>query len=291
MDIGARIDAFQEQKKNWPRHHFGVSTIGGSCERRLWYSFRWISPEKFPGRILRLFETGNMYENRIVNYLKDIGLDVRQTGRNQAKVDFGDHVCGSVDGIIFGEEKMVLEIKTHSKKSFDDVEKNGVEKSKPEHYAQMQGYMLGMGIPKALYFALAKDDERIYTEEVPFNQERAERFIRRAKAIAVARSVPAPVSTDPTWYECRFCPASSVCRGGEIKDVTCRSCRFADPAGGVWTCEKFGDQVIPDDFQLRGCDSHEFIDRDNNGHLSRNMVREGFDLAEPWLKVFGGEIE
>jgi len=27
------------------------------------------------------------------------------------------------------------------------------------------------------------------------------------------------------------------------------------------------------------------------GHLSRNIVKEGFDLAEPFLKVMGGEIE
>ena len=48
------------------RTHLGASLIGTACERALWYDFRWTTKAKFPGRVLRLFETGNREEERLV---------------------------------------------------------------------------------------------------------------------------------------------------------------------------------------------------------------------------------
>ena len=42
--------------------------------------------------------------------------------------------------IICANTKCFAEFKTHNKKSFDDVEKHGVKKSKPVHFSQMQIY-------------------------------------------------------------------------------------------------------------------------------------------------------
>jgi hypothetical protein len=99
----------------------------------------------------------------------------------------------------------VLECKTHSKKSFDDLQKNGVEKSKPQHYIQMQLYMLGLKIDRALYYAICKDNDEIYTERVRLNKEIAQRYIDRGKRLVQSDRMPEPMSVDPSWYICKMC--------------------------------------------------------------------------------------
>jgi hypothetical protein len=54
------------------------------------------------------------------------------------------------------------------------LEKKGVKVSKPMHWAQMQVYMLGTKIERALYVAVCKDDDRIYTERVKYDRSRQE---------------------------------------------------------------------------------------------------------------------
>jgi len=52
--------------KNWElnqgdfrRAHLGASLVGHSCTRFLFYSYRWVAPPRFPGRMLRLFDRGH----------------------------------------------------------------------------------------------------------------------------------------------------------------------------------------------------------------------------------------
>ena len=157
--IAALIDAAHEAKrashKEVFRPHMGASTLGEKCDRKLWLGFRWAVRENFPGRILRVFRRGQNEEATVVEDLRAIGCKVRSTGADQTRVDFGSHVSGSIDGIITAgvpdapRKSHVLEIKTHSKKSFETLEKEGVEKAHPKHFAQVQAYMLGTGIDRA----------------------------------------------------------------------------------------------------------------------------------------------
>ena len=150
-DIQALIDAAHEAKSEPSRGHMGCSQLGHQCDRWLWLSFRWAVQPSFPGRILRLFRRGREEEVNIINDLRAIGMDVRKVS-SQHRVDFGSHVSGSLDAIIDSgvpeapSSKHIAEFKTASKKAFDDLVKQGVEKSKPEHYVQMQVYMSGTKI-------------------------------------------------------------------------------------------------------------------------------------------------
>jgi len=262
--ITALIDKYHESKQEGPRPHLGASMLGHPCDRWLWLSFRWAVQEKFPGRILRLFRRGQMEEATIVSDLRAIGMDVRGTTGAQQRVDFGSHVSGSMDGIIehgvpeAPKARHVVEFKTHSKKSFDDLEKHGVEKSKPQHFGQMQLYMHGTKIDRALYVAVCKDDDRIYTERVRYEQDVAERYIERGRRIALADRMPEPISTDPSWYQCRFCPAHSFCFETKTTEhVNCRTCAHSTAKDdSTWRCERHDADGIPVDFQRQGCDSH-----------------------------------
>jgi hypothetical protein len=262
--ISNLIDRHHESLSEPPRPHMGCSQLGHPCDRWLWLSFRWAVQPKFPGRILRLFRRGQLEESTIVSDLRAIGMDVRGTGRQQSRVEFGAHVSGSIDAIIeYGvpdapRTRHVAEFKTHSKKSFDDLEKNGVEKSKPEHFVQMQLYMHGTKIDRALYVAVCKNDDRIYTERLRYDQEVAERYIARGRRIALSDRMPEPISTDPSWYQCKFCDAHKFCHETKTTEhVNCRTCAHSTAKeNSTWRCERHDGDDIPVDFQRAGCESH-----------------------------------
>lgn len=259
-DIGALIDRAHESVKQKPRAHLGASGLGHHCERWIWLSFRWAVLSEFPGRVLRLFRRGQLEEEQIVGDLRRIGIKI---GGDQTRVDFGCHVSGSVDGIIESgvpqapNKRHVAEFKTHSKKSFDDVVKNGVEKSKPMHYAQMQLYMFGLNIDRALYVAVCKDDDTYYTERVKLDKEFAEKLVAKGHRLATEDRLPPPVSTDPSWYQCKFCDAHEFCHDTKLtKEVNCRTCAHSTAKqDSTFYCERWGD-TIPYHAQLDGCPSH-----------------------------------
>jgi hypothetical protein len=181
----------------------------------------------------------------------------------QSWVNFGSHVSGSVDGVVSnvptkGKKRAVLEIKTHSAKSFRDLERHGLQKSKPEHYVQMQTYMLGLELDRGLYFAINKDDDSIFTEWVHFDKEVATKAVERGKWVALSDRIPEPVSTDPEWYQCKMCSAHSFCHSTKLTNqVNCRTCAHSTAKpDSTWRCELHNADGIPKEFQRTGCSSH-----------------------------------
>lgn len=285
--LASLIDAAHEARQEPPRSHMGCSQLGHPCDRWLWLNFRWAVIEKFPGRILRVFRRGQLEERTIVADLRAAGISIHSTEGSQARVEFGCHIGGSMDGIIeYGvpeapQKRHIVEFKTHSLKSFDDVLKNGVEKSKPQHYTQMQLYMLGSKIDRALYVAICKDDDRIYTERVRFDETHAIKALERGKRIVLADEMPPPLSTNPSWYQCKFCAAHEFCHKTKLtKQVNCRTCAWSTAAeDGNWICERqrwlsydYNDSIIPTEFQRTGCEHHILHD---------NLV--------PWPTVSGND--
>ena len=257
--ISNLIDQAHQTRAEKPRPHMGCSSLGHHCERWLWLSFRWAVVEQFQGRILRLFRRGQNEEATIISDLRAIGMHVSGT---QRRVNFGSHVSGSLDGTATGvpgapRTEHVLEFKTHSLKSFNDLEKNGVGKSKPQHATQCQVYMHGTDLNRALYVAVCKDDDRIYTERIEYDKDHAEKAIAKGQRLALADRLPPPISTDSTWFECKFCAAHDFCHGSKTtKQINCRTCAHSTPTPeSTWHCAKWED-VIPTDAQHTGCEAH-----------------------------------
>ena len=261
--IAFLIDKAHEERHEKPRPHLGASMLGHKCDRWLWLSFRWAVVEKFSGRMLRLFRRGHNEEQQIINDLRSIGLDVRVPSAGQSRVDFGAHVSGSLDARIEkgvpGATKTphVAEFKTHSLKSFNELKAKGVQEAKPMHWAQMQVYMLGTGLDRALYVAVCKDDDRIYTERLHLDKEAAQKLVDRGRRITLSDRMPEPLSTNPTWYECKYCAGHDQCFGSKTtKQVNCRTCAHSSAlSDSTWHCAKW-DDLIPVEAQHAGCESH-----------------------------------
>ena len=189
------------------RPHLGASQIGKSCERALWYDFRWTTPARFPGRILRLFETGQLEEARIVRNLRRVGATVLEvdpeTGRQWRVEAHGGHFGGSLDAVALGlleapKTWHVVEFKTHSAKSFRELVAKGVAEAKPQHWAQMQIYMHLTGLTRAMYVAVCKDTDDLHVERVRADGDAAERLLAKAGRVIHAPRPPARISEDPS---------------------------------------------------------------------------------------------
>ncbi len=208
----AIFGAYEADADTGFRPHLGASQIGKSCERALWYDFRWATPAEFPGRILRLFETGQLEEARLVKNLRRIGATVLEvdpeTGRQWRVEAHGGHFGGSLDGVALGlleapKTWHVLEFKTHSAKSFRELVAKGVVEAKPQHWAQMQVYMHLTGLTRAMYLAVCKDTDDLCVERVRADADAAERLMAKAGRVINAARPPARISEDPAWFECR----------------------------------------------------------------------------------------
>lgn len=265
--LDAIYNVYEASQGDGFRDHLGASLIGKTCARALWYDFRWVTPSWHSGRLLRLFETGQLEEARLVRNLRATGATVLEvdpeTGR-QFRVDaHGGHFGGSLDGVAFGlleapKTWHVLEFKTHSKKSFADLVAKGVVQSKPQHAAQMQVYMHLTGITRALYVAVCKDTDQLHLERIEADRAFAERLLDKAERIIFAQHPPERLSEDPAWFECRLCAHQEACHGGGGAAVTCRSCLHATPVEDAWHCARH-DRRLDAQEQRHACARHLFI--------------------------------
>lgn len=253
------------------RTYLGASIIGRECKRALWYAFRWASKERFDGRMLRLFQSGHLAEPRFVADLRAIGATVYDvdpaTGKQFGFQDHGGHARGHMDGCAKGipgggTKWHVLEFKTHASKSFAELRKKGVKAAKPEHYVQMMWYMGKSGMSRALYLAVNKDTDELYSERIEFDPVEFERTQARFESIIFAGEPPAKLSEDPKFYLCNWCAHSAVCHGHKVPDLTCRSCVHSTPerhGDARWSCSLHPDKnvsSIPVEIQRVGCPQH-----------------------------------
>lgn len=259
--IYAAIEASSNQR---PRVNLGASEIGHHCERWLWLRFRWAVSKKFSGRMLRLFRRGHDEEPNLVRDMIAAGMVVNQHDESggQFHVRVRPHFSGSMDGIIESgvpespNKRHVFEAKTSSKKSFGITSKQGVQQAQPTHYAQMQVYMHETGIDRALYVVVCKDDDQIYSERVRLDKLFFEKLKAKAERIITTDRMLEPVSGNPTWFQCKFCAAHSICHKAEpVREVNCRTCAHVTFADDGVRCERW-DSIIPRETQYEGCRSH-----------------------------------
>lgn len=262
--IDAKIESEQERD---PRGHLGASVIGGPCKRAIWYGFRWAKRPHWDARMLRLFNRGHREEARFEEWISKISdafyaLDPK-TGQQIRILDFHGYFGGSLDGVVTNpagvKGHFLTEFKTHSKKSYDKLVLNGVQKAKPEHYTQMQIYLhYKEKLHGALYFAICKDDDSIYIEFVQRDPEHAREKRQDAADIISATEPPNPHNRASEWdFTCRFCAHADLCYKNGAPEPSCRSCSKVEVTPDGWFCREFDKLLSLQDQTISDCKSYE----------------------------------
>lgn len=284
----AMDEAICAKARNGDSAGVAMSQAVNACDRAIWYAFRWAAPQESPsGPRQRRFRTGLQYERWLLDDLRAAGVDVQEideaTGK-QVSVTLADgHLRGKVDGIATGVPEApkavhVVECKSMKAADFRGVMKHGVQKHKPDHWMQMQLYMHGLGLTRAIYICANKDTDEIHTERVEYDAVAALATEARVARIVDAPVPPPAASDDPTSFTCRFCTANEICHSGKWARFNCRTCIYSTPGGnGSWRCEKH-DRTLSYTVAQEGCGDHRFIP----GLVPGEQV----DVIEPDLIIY-----
>lgn len=247
------------------RNHLGASLIGDECKRRIWYGFRWVMSGGFDGRMQRLFNRGHREEERFIEWLRGVGFWISEhteDGKQHRISAVEGHFGGSLDSIGLAPEWLpdlrsvgyiLVEYKTHNQKSFDKLAKDGVRKTKPQHYVQMCTYGAKYKLKYALYCAINKNDDTLRFEVVELNWNVGIEHERKAEDIILSQTPPPRLSELPSYFTCKTCNLANICHKGAAYEKNCRSCKFASPVkGGGWFCGTHNGE-IPKEFWVKGC--------------------------------------
>ena len=206
-DVTARINAHVDgvlvdrNRRQVPRDYLGGSRIGEDCARKLVFEMAHTPKDPgrdFDGRILRIFAAGHQFEEMSIGWLRAAGFDLRDRGADGEQFGFstaGGRLRGHADGVIVAGPDVgitwpaLFEHKFLGAKSWSDLVKHGLRKSKPVYFAQVHLYMAYFNLEVALLTALNRDTLALHHEVVPFDPAAAQHFSDRA--VQIIRAVAA----------------------------------------------------------------------------------------------------
>jgi hypothetical protein len=209
-----------------PRDYLGGSRIGEPCTRKLVYEVRHTAIDAgkgFDGRTLRIFDVGHQFETLSIRWLRAAGFDLRTHRRDGEQFGFitaGGRVRGHIDGVIVAGPDIgvawpaLFEHKALNNRSWGELARHGVRRSKPIYYAQLQIYMAYMELERALFTALNKDSQALHHEIVPLDLQAAQALSDKAVDIIRAADggeLPPRIAASPDFYLCRWCAYAERC--------------------------------------------------------------------------------
>ena len=234
-DIVAAIDAAMSARNQAQprRQYLGASRIGEACERRLGYEYHQIPKDEgcsFTGKTLRIFDMGHDGESRMADYLKVAGFELithKEDGKQIAVEDAAGRIKGHLDGVLIsGPVKLpypcLWENKALGEKSWKDVVKHGLRKSKPVYFVQMQLYMGYHELSNGVFTALNRDTGEIYVELVPFDARSCQDSIDKAVRI-VSSGNPEELGRAGRGmddFTCKFCDYKQTCWSRKLPTQT-----------------------------------------------------------------------
>ena len=230
--------------------------IGKACERALWYDFRWATPRALPrphpaalrdrparGGAPRP-QPAPHRRHRARGRSRDrppvAGRGARRPLRRLARCGRDRPPRGAEDLARRRVQDPLGEDLSRARR------KDGVQRAKPQHWAQMQIYMHLTGLTRAMYVAVCKDTDDLTSSGSAPTADAAERLLAKAGRVIDAPRPPARISEDPAWWRVPVLrPSRPLPRRRRPAERNCRSCLHSTPVEGGWHCARW-DQALVD---------------------------------------------
>lgn len=197
------------------RRRLGLSQVGHSCPRFLWYKHHGFDEPVPDGRVLRLFELGNVIETQMDCDLTQAGFNITDTQKHVEFTMDDITLTGSIDGIITGlvesNKPHLWECKSMGSKGWKNLLKNGYENYSDVYKGQVHAYMLGLGLKKAFVTVYNKDTSELYQEMIDLKEDW---IIGRLQDVFKAISQDHPplrACPDADYFEAKFCNFYGEC--------------------------------------------------------------------------------
>jgi len=244
-----------------PRPYLGMSGIGGSCTRAMWYGFHWAAIEPITSRLNRLFSRGHREEPEIIKELAKIGV-ICYGDQTEIVGGYG-HAKGHCDGMALRvpeapKTEHLLEFKTAADASWKKLQKLGLKEGHPVYFAQCQRYMHGLHLTRALFISVNKNNDSWYVERIAYDKGFAEDLVRKEEAIILSAE-PLKKIGGPEWYECRWCGFNKICHGSSTPIKNCRTCEHCSIQDeGKWNCTIHKMDLAVGQQRI-GCDQYQLM--------------------------------
>jgi len=303
--LEAMDKAIEQEQDTKPRNYLGLSSWADDCARKLWYRFRWVSPEVFAADTLRKFADGHRTEDVRADDLRKVpSLELHThgpDGKQFGVTTWAGHVRGHMDGAILGIVQApntwhVWEHKTCDEKVVKDLErciekhgeKDALQNWNTTYFGQAQGYMGLTGMKRHYMTVDSAGGRRTVSVRTDYQPKIYDALHRRAGQIV---SSPVPLeklSDDPSFYKCKWCNFGDICHGDALPKVSCRTCIHATPLTdgydeAAWFCEKHNRDMLDTYTQEKACRDHRFIPP---------LVHAEVDAADEkgaWIRYKSGE--
>lgn len=258
-------EALVADRDDWESVGISAGDIGMECDRALWLTFRRASvPEVIDWRKRRIFERGNIEEERLLDLLRMIGCTV--WGEQDRVRAAGGHLRGKIDGRALGiveapKTEHVVECKSAKDEYFKPVKKHGVKVGMPGHYATFQFYMHGLGVDRVAYMMSNKNDEDVHFERVEYDAAFALRAVARVERVINMPEPPSRLCGKRDDFRGRLCRQAEVCWNEIWPRAHCRTCMHSTPlidGNAGWDCARWSKPLsLPE--QDAGCAAHLYI--------------------------------
>ena len=210
------------------RGYLGASIVGHHCERHVQYHLLAargkVDRVQPAARIMRIFDRGNVYEEKARQWLKDAGFLFGIPPKGKEFEDFGGQFRGHVDGVVTGwkrpgtfcpvELPALWENKCLGSKGWKKLKGEKLKDYSSTYYTQVQLYMHYTGLERCLFTAVNADTMELYHEMVNYIKIEAELARSRVFTVIDCSDVDVMVARctqDKNYYICRFCDFREVC--------------------------------------------------------------------------------
>lgn len=234
------VDEALEATPQRPRKYLGASALGNdddpwtACMRAVQLDYIRSNglpgaPEpssSFPGRVLRIFDTGHVLEDLAIKWMRAAGFELKTQSRSGGQIGFescNGRFRGHTDGVLVGGPDImrypaIWEHKGIKNDKWKKLQDKGLALVFPGYHAQVSIYQayLDCGDNPALFMATNKDTQEIYFELVPFDtklaQETSDRAVAILKATDHGELLPKRFN-DSAHHVCRNCKWTQFCWG------------------------------------------------------------------------------
>jgi CRISPR/Cas system-associated exonuclease Cas4 (RecB family) len=219
----------EKRKKDKQRIRFFISEAG-KCPRMIFFRFKKAPAEEIEPERLRVFEEGEIIQQRILRHLFSLGI-VRATeiqippqelvaGRADAIISFTDKTFSDL-GVEMKEKveagvPYVLEIKSISGKM------NLKKLPLPDHINQLQLYLHYFNIKNGILLYLNKDTQEITEFLFEYDKDLVEKILSwfsKLKEKIEADLVPIRLVDWPENWQCQKCEFSEICKIAGEKEI------------------------------------------------------------------------
>jgi len=198
------------------RNRLGLSQIGHECPVYLWCKHNCIHGKPPEGRVLRLFQLGNVIEDELAIDLKSAGFILYGEQRYIEFTNNNLKLHGSCDGIIEGllesSQPHLWECKSMASKGFKKLLQHGYEAYNTSYKTQVHVYMLGLKLKRAFVTVYNKDTSELYQERIKLDKQYAIKQLQRAFEIMEMSTPPdKKICPGPSFYKAKWCEYERFC--------------------------------------------------------------------------------